>query len=296
MTGTCKENNSHALNGFKGTKAYRYFETFLHYRRPILGKFLKEVPRGSLILDLGCGSGGWSRYLESDLGFRVIGIDISKRSVDEANENKHKLGLRCEYIIGDARKLPFKDGSFDGIFSSDVLGHIVEVEQVIEETSRVLRVGGIASIYAETDGYVGKNTYQNYVINIAGEDPWVWLDGHIGLRSYKELSDLIEESDLEILNVKFFPYNHLLFALLYPLEYDYLPFTKKYPELRKSTFLWIVHLSAVLRKKSFICKVACHVLLKIFGTIFIYFNTDTDYGGAFLKLQKSKRHLPAGNR
>ncbi len=45
-------------------------------------------------------------------------------------------------IIGDARKLPFKDGVFKGIICNSVLEHIFEVEKVVDECFRVLDKGG----------------------------------------------------------------------------------------------------------------------------------------------------------
>jgi len=141
-------------NKFKNI--YECVKTFLHYRRPILTRFLNEVQVNSLILDFGCGTGNWSQYLESNLGFKVIGVDISKDSVYSANKNKHQSGLDTNFIIGDVRALPFKNGSFHGIFSSDVLGHIIEVDLAIKEISRILKRGGTAAILTETNGYIGK--------------------------------------------------------------------------------------------------------------------------------------------
>jgi len=270
----------------KNIKLYEYIKTFLHYRRPILTGFLKYVKPDSLILDFGCGPGNWSQYLEKDLGFKVVGIDFSKESVYSADNNRHRSGLDASFIIGDVRTSPFKNDSFYGIFSSDVLGHIVEVDRAIKEISRVLKSGGTAVIFAETNGYIGKSTYQDYVIKRVKEDPWVWIDGHVGLRSYKELKEIIEKQDMEIKEVRFLPYNHLIFSLLLPLEYDYGILVDKYPVLRNSIYLKIVHMSALMRKRIFIYNALCHIILKIMGTMFIYLNHNIDYGGVFFKLTK----------
>ena len=45
-------------------------------------------------------------------------------------------------IIGDARKLPFKDGAFQGIICNSVLEHIFEVDKVVNECFRILDKGG----------------------------------------------------------------------------------------------------------------------------------------------------------
>lgn len=77
---------------------------------------MKEVPRGSLILDLGCGTGHWSEYLESDLGFNIVGIDISKDSVAISNDNSHKSNLDTDFIVGDARRFLLKMMLFTEFF------------------------------------------------------------------------------------------------------------------------------------------------------------------------------------
>ena len=58
------------------------------------------------------------------------------------------LDIRARYVCGDARFLPFRDASFDAIFSYSVLQHLAEtdVELVLQEVARVLRPGGVSLI------------------------------------------------------------------------------------------------------------------------------------------------------
>ena len=52
--------------------------------------------------------------------------------------------MEAEYVVGDARELPFEDGSFDAVFSYSVLQHLAkeDVPRVVAEIRRVLRPGG----------------------------------------------------------------------------------------------------------------------------------------------------------
>jgi cyclopropane fatty-acyl-phospholipid synthase-like methyltransferase len=82
------------------------------------------VPRGSRVLDLGCGSG--DLYL-ADLharGFRTVGVDLSHRQAMRAH-------ARCPQAIvveGDAAQIELADGAFDGIVSYHAIFHMPRQE------------------------------------------------------------------------------------------------------------------------------------------------------------------------
>ena len=92
------------------------------------------------ILDVGCGGGFLSNPL-SELGHDVTGLDISQESLEVAK--KYDTSKRVKYIIADARKIPFPDNSFDVIISMDFLEHVTEVQEVVNEISRLLKPGGL---------------------------------------------------------------------------------------------------------------------------------------------------------
>ncbi len=70
---------------------------------------LRELPKGSRILDVGCGIGGSSRILAKYYGFNVTGITISPAQVKRARELTH-TGLNCNFQVMDALDLNFEDG------------------------------------------------------------------------------------------------------------------------------------------------------------------------------------------
>ena len=77
------------------------------------------------------------------LGCRVTGIDPSAASIGAARAHARQSGLDIEYVEGPGEQLPFEDGSFDFVYCCDVLEHVVDLEQVLRETARVLRPGGV---------------------------------------------------------------------------------------------------------------------------------------------------------
>jgi len=80
----------------------------------------------------------------ADQGSRCYGVDISLPIVRQARAGFGDRDLRAP--IADIRQLPFRDGSFDAIYSMGTVEHFDETEQAIGEILRVLRPGGRAVI------------------------------------------------------------------------------------------------------------------------------------------------------
>ena len=106
--------------------------------------------KGSKVLDLGCGQGRhcFGAYTYADVD--VFGFDMSQEDVLKAKENfkdfdEDSLEKSCTFGVTDARKLPFRDSSFDYVICSEVLEHIIEFEKVIEEINRILKPEGVFS-------------------------------------------------------------------------------------------------------------------------------------------------------
>ncbi|AXC12607.1 putative sterol methyltransferase [Acidisarcina polymorpha] len=110
-----------------------------------------EIPRllglrsDSFVLELGCGSGGYTLHLGETVGCRLIGVDINQPGVRNANLLAQSRGLasRVHFELCDASKrLPFDDNTFDAVFSNDVLCHLPGRPEVLVEMFRVLKPGG----------------------------------------------------------------------------------------------------------------------------------------------------------
>jgi SAM-dependent methyltransferase len=123
-------------------------------------RLLDGIPwRGDeTVLDVGCGRGllliGAAKRLRSG---RAVGVDIWQSKDQSGNypeatyENARIEGVanRVEVKSGDARQLPFEDGSFDVVVSSLVLHNIHDGsgrKKAIQEIVRVLKGGGHVAI------------------------------------------------------------------------------------------------------------------------------------------------------
>ncbi len=106
---------------------------------------LDKLPKGSRILDVGCGIGGSARILAKYYGFNVTGITISPAQVKRARELT-PLELNCNFQVMDALDLKFEDGSFDAIWSVEAGAHMNDKAKFADEMLRNLRPGGYLAL------------------------------------------------------------------------------------------------------------------------------------------------------
>lgn len=128
-----------------------------------------KIPEGSKVLDVGCGIGGTSRYLASQLGCSVTGITISTKQVEiakrltaaEASKETQgaeiaavedadgfiKLGKgKIKFIELDAEKMgdvfAADSGTFDVVWISEALSHFPDKGLFFRNAHKVLKPGG----------------------------------------------------------------------------------------------------------------------------------------------------------
>jgi SAM-dependent methyltransferase len=97
-------------------------------------------PGGSL-LDAGCGTGGFLRWLLEQGDFkRACGVDISPAAIELARRRVPQGELHVSPI----HELPFETASFDLVVSNDVLQHVAEskVARSLQELRRVIAPDG----------------------------------------------------------------------------------------------------------------------------------------------------------
>jgi SAM-dependent methyltransferase/uncharacterized protein YbaR (Trm112 family) len=102
---------------------------------------------GRRLLDLGCNWGRWT-IAAARKGYRPVGIDPSIDAVLAAKQICRQLGLPASFLVADARYLPFRDASFDVVFSYSVLQHFSKENAcaAISEAGRVLRPNSVCLI------------------------------------------------------------------------------------------------------------------------------------------------------
>src|SRR5258708_18324862 len=81
------------------------------------------------VVDLACGTGDLCRDLTA-AGYHPVGVDLSLGMLRHARTD-------APLVLGDAVRLPFADGSADGVVSGFALRNFVELAPVVSELARV---------------------------------------------------------------------------------------------------------------------------------------------------------------
>jgi len=103
---------------------------------------MSEVSKEHTVLDLACGTGivscEFAKHAKS-----VIGLDITQEMLDEAIKKQKIENLtNIEFKIGDVEKSPYRDESFDIIFTRYSFHHFLDTKKVFDEMVRVCKNGG----------------------------------------------------------------------------------------------------------------------------------------------------------
>lgn len=128
------------------------------------------VTAADVALDVGAGTGAATRHLRRR-GATVVPLDVAHGMLAAGGESSS-----CA-VVGDARRLPFADGSFDVAVAAFSLNHVPDPVIALGEVRRVLRLGGrfVAAVYATDDAHHAKAE----VDAVAAEFGWcrpAWFD------------------------------------------------------------------------------------------------------------------------
>jgi len=128
--------------------------------RMVEKKLLEKINSAAHILDLGCGFGRFS-IGAAQLGFDIVGVDITPRAIEAAIRRAKKLNLsNAHFILGDMTHLPFKDRIFDYVFcprfSINAIATFSQRKKAVEEMLRVVKNGGTVFIESFNKLYLGR--------------------------------------------------------------------------------------------------------------------------------------------
>lgn len=93
------------------------------------------------VLDVGCGVGGAVRQVSAEFGCRAVGLNVSAVQLRTAASLTASAG-RTAYVLGDAQRIPARDGAFTCAWTFNMFYHIPDKPRALREMHRVLAPGG----------------------------------------------------------------------------------------------------------------------------------------------------------
>lgn len=107
------------------------------------------VGEGGSVLDIGGRDAAQALDLAGRFGCRVLSVDPVRANIDSATEAiaGHEFGHLVGTELGSITDIPAPDGTFDAVFSRDMMGHVEDLEAALAECRRVLKPGGAMVIH-----------------------------------------------------------------------------------------------------------------------------------------------------
>lgn len=96
---------------------------------------------GSVVLDVGSGTGEAALALARAFGVEVVGVDADPGRVHEARRRAHG-DRRVSFFVEDAAALPFHRAAFDVVLAMRTTRRVHAWERALDEMDRVLKPGG----------------------------------------------------------------------------------------------------------------------------------------------------------
>lgn len=105
-------------------------------------------PRGSKVLEAGCGVGAQTIILaKNSPGAKITSVDLSPESLEKARALAGKCRVKnVDFRMGDIYDLPFADNTFDHVFVCFVLEHLKDPVKALKNLKKVLKKGGTITV------------------------------------------------------------------------------------------------------------------------------------------------------
>ncbi len=175
------------------------------YLLPVILDFLKDLPPGATVLDVGCGNGTLTAKL-AKRGWHVYGTDFSPTGIEYAQKTFPEI----TFFLADAQKSgSLQDyGPFDAVLSAEVIEHVYDPRGLARTLFDQVKPGGQAILSTPYHGYL-----KNVVLALTGKLDQhftvLWDHGHIKFFSRKTLTKVLEEAgfrDVEFQGAGRLPY------------------------------------------------------------------------------------------
>ncbi len=139
------------LSSYKVQRVKWLMDAILHLRKGWKGRSIR-------LLDLGCGDGRLCPLWKELTGAEVYGLELSPKAV----ENAQKRYPFVHYKEGDAISTGYEQNMFDVVICQEVLEHVEEQQQLIDECGRILKQEGVLILTTPNKFYFDRRNGGNY--------------------------------------------------------------------------------------------------------------------------------------
>ena len=151
------------------------------------------VPRGSRVLDLGCGNGAFLSLLQSQRGCTGYGVEIDDANVLACVQR----GVSVIQLNLEQGLSMFEDQSFDVVLQIDTLQHLRNAETMLRETARVGRMGVVA--FPNFAHWPNRWSVLTGRMPVTKRLPYQWYDTpNIRVGTYSDFAVLAQKNNLRI--------------------------------------------------------------------------------------------------
>ncbi len=153
------------------------------------------VPKGSRVLDLGCGNGELLAYLQAQRGCTGYGIEIADANVLECT----RRGVDVIQLNLEDGLAIFEDRSFDVVLQLETLQHLRNTEKMLRETARVGRIGIVS--FPNFAHWPNRLRVASGRMPVTKALPYEWYDTpNIRVGTYADFEVLARKDGLRILD------------------------------------------------------------------------------------------------
>jgi len=147
----------------------RFSDDNLAFWVPLLVESAR-IEAGQRVLDVGCGTGGFSYGVAETAAAAVTGLDSSERFVVFARRQPAPRRGSVEFLVGDAEALPFETEAFERVLLSLVLHQLARPREAVTEAFRVLGAGGIVLVRTIAPVDARERVPERYLPSMAAAD------------------------------------------------------------------------------------------------------------------------------
>ncbi|MBQ7978502.1 MAG: class I SAM-dependent methyltransferase [Candidatus Methanomethylophilaceae archaeon] len=103
--------------------------------------FLKDMPKGSKIIDMGTGA-GLVAIEAARMGFEVDAMDYNMKVIDAAIDLSEEMGLDIDFIVGDVEEPELPEKSYDVVISRNCVWGLDDPFKAYSRWKQLLKPGG----------------------------------------------------------------------------------------------------------------------------------------------------------